>query len=268
MDVYALILYTTVESFFWGGSVKKAALYVHGRVVIGDSHLQAYQQLAVCEKEDEDLISGFYNMETQEFQSDCLHDHFFNKEIFLIRHAQTERPTQDPDAPDPDLSPYGNLQAQDLAQRLAMEFNFGEFFVFSSPMLRCLRTAMSLQKTFNLKVSVCPNLSETPSFVEDGETFRLKNHSQIFPSFDWPTGDDFEFAYESQVEFLNRTKLALQELPERSILVTHFGVICNISRLALCDEKARVILQQGVQPASVAYINRKELTLHEDSNRD
>jgi hypothetical protein len=65
----------------------KAELFVGGCIVIGDSHLDAFQLLSVEEK-DADLVSGFFDPETHEFVSDMEKDHFFDKEMYLIRHGQ------------------------------------------------------------------------------------------------------------------------------------------------------------------------------------
>lgn len=235
--------------------MRKAALYIQGRIVVADSHLEAYRKLTLVEQESDALVSGFFDQSTDEFCADCEKDHFFNKEIVLIRHAAIS----DTEHPDPEISDVGFKQAENIAKSLDV-FPIDEFCFLSSPMLRCLQTANVLSETLGKKIKVDPQLAETPSFLEDGETFCVQNRSRIFPNLLWEFSNDMILKKESSAEFLARTLKVLHSLPRKTIVVTHFGLICNMTRLALCDYSARKVVDRGIPPASVTYINKEELT--------
>jgi len=235
--------------------MRKAALYIQGRIVVGDSHLEAYRKLTLIEQESDAFVSGFFDQSTDEFCADCEKDHFFNKEIVLIRHAATS----DPEHPDPELSDVGFKQAEQVAESLK-ELPIEEFSFLSSPMLRCLQTANVLFETLGKKIKVEPQLAETPIFLEEHDVFCIPNRKRIFPDFLWEYSDDLIFKKESSQEFLARTLNVLHSLPCKTIVVTHFGLICNMTRLALCDDSASKVVERGIPPASVTYINKEELT--------
>jgi len=233
--------------------MRRAALYVKGRIVVGVNHGDAFGKLTEQEQ-NEEILSGFFNSETQEFLGEVETDHFFDKDILLIRHALVD----DTNDPDTDISSEGERQAESLASLLRTS-NAEDHTFIVSPFLRCLRTADVLQRNLRTKVLVEPLIAETPSFLEDDEEFCLSNRCEKFPNFDWQTEDDFILRSESPQTFLQRTLFVLQGLPHSCTLITHFGVICNITKLALCEAKARFILNQGVPPASVTYIHQQEV---------
>lgn len=231
----------------------KAALYVSGRIVVGDSHLDAYRKLSESEK-DGDLVSGFYDGETEEFQSDMEKDHFYDKELFLIRHGRAE----DPAAPDPDISDEGICQVQQLASELCGR-NFCGVEGITSPLLRCLRTASILQERLGIHFRIVPEVMETPHFLDEYEIFKVRNRSRQFPHFDWPTSKEWHVVHETPPDFLERVKDTLCHLPHKAIVVTHYGYICHMVKLALCDAKAQLVVEQGIPPASLTYINRQDV---------
>ena len=126
--------------------MRKAALYIEGRIVIADSHLEAYRTLTFSEQNSESLVSGFYDSKTGEFCSDCERDHFYDKEMILIRHAEV----CDSNHPDPNISNYGVFQAEKIANTLS-EFPIEKFSLYCSPMLRCLETASIVSETLSKK---------------------------------------------------------------------------------------------------------------------
>jgi broad specificity phosphatase PhoE len=238
--------------------VRKAALYIQGRIVIADSHLEAYRKLTLIEQESDELVSGFFDQSTEEFCADCEKDHFFNKEMVLVRHATVSNQ----DDPDPSLSELGFRQAYNVG-RMLMKFDLDSFEMISSPMLRCLQTASVLSETLGKKFKVDPQLAETPTFLEDEEIYCVPNRKNMFPDFMWESEEDIFLVKESSKEFRKRTAEVLHYLPNNTILVTHFGLICNMMRLALCDERANRAVDRGIPPASVTHINKEELQILE-----
>lgn len=235
-----------------GSTMKQAALYVHGRVVVGFNHGDAFGKLTENEK-DEEIVSGFFDSETEEFDGGVATEHFFDKEILLIRHATVEDKP-----PDPNLTPIGVEQAQQVACTLS-RFDLSEYTAIVSPFLRCLQMANILQQILQIKFHVDPMVAENPNFVQESGNIRIKNRHDAYPQFSWETEDDILLRSEPPQDFLERTLFVLRHLPHKAILVTHQGFICNIARLALCDEKAMVFLRRGVPPASVTYIHQQEV---------
>ncbi len=227
----------------------KAALCVHGRVVVGDSHLACFQELTK-EEQNADMVSGFFDCETKHFISEEDRRGFYDKELYLIRHGKCD----DPDQPDPDISAEGEFQVRKLAALFSGE-NIQTFEGISSPLLRCLRTAQILQKVLNLHFTVRPDVMETPTFLKDNQVFRLRNRSQMFPQFDWPTSQEWHVIPESGEDFFARVKETLQHLPPRSIVVTHYGYICLTAKMALCKKA----VNDGFPTASVTYLFKSDV---------
>jgi broad specificity phosphatase PhoE len=229
--------------------MRKAALYVHGRVVIADSHMLAYQQLTHHEKESH-ITSGVFDSSTKEFESDLPEEHFYNIECVLIRHGHVTD-SNEPDAP---LSPVGIQKVNELCKTLK-NFDFKDFTGITSPLLRCLQTSLIIYEKLHIDFKTQASLMELPWFLNQKKQYRLQNHKLKFPQFSWESNDDFIINYESNEDFLERTKLALQNFQSKVIVITHYGFIVNAIRLALCKEK----VVSDIAPASLTYINNQDL---------
>ena len=229
--------------------MRKAALYVQGRIVLGDSHLEAFQKLTECEQ-NEHVVSGTFNTNTEEFDSDMPEDHFYDKEMVLVRHGLAEDSTE----PDSDLSEHGAKQVQELASLFLETFDPKDFIGITSPLLRCLKTSLILHEQLGIDFSIQSSVMEIPLFLKDGQQYRLQNHHDKFLQFQWPTHEDWILTRETSRNFLDRTKEALQHFPHRCIVVTHYGFICNMARLALNENKAA-----NIPPASLTYICKQDL---------
>ena len=217
--------------------MKKAALYVHGRIVVGFNHGDAFGKLTEIEQH-EFIISGFYDPETEEFDSDSTDDHFYDKEMILVRHANV----QDRSDPDTGISEFGAQQIEKLGSFLLENVKIKDYIFLTSPLLRCLQTAQILHQKIDVPIEVCP-----------------KNHKDKFSDFDWPTSHNWDLSPESPEVFLSRIRQTLQGLPHKAIIVTHFGTIFNLARLASCDNKAKEMLNQGIPPASAIEIDKKKM---------
>ena len=231
----------------------RPALCVEGKVVTADNHLQAFQQLTETQK-DSDLVSGFFDEDSQEFQADQDKDHFYDKEIFLVRHAETKA-SEDPD---PDISDQGVEQVRQLAECFSAR-KVDDYIGIASPLLRCLHTADILRELLGISFKIMPQVIETPSFLMEDEGFFVKSRKADYPKFGWPDEKGWDFKYEKQDSFQQRVEDTLKHLPSRCIVVTHYGYICMMARLALCDDKAKRLITQGVPPASVTFINRQSV---------
>lgn len=234
--------------------MKVAALYVAGRVVMADSHLAAFQSLTIQEQNSQ-LVSGFFDPKTKEFDTDQNKDHFYNKEMLLVRHAAIVLSTPNIDPP---ISTLGEFQALQLA-KLIQKQDFQGVKGYTSPCLRCLQTAQIISDITDLEFEVSPQISERPPHLNGGpKTIDLPNRKEEFPQFNWPTEEEFHIPTETEEEFETRVATVLQHLPNRAMLVTHFGVICNMANLALCNERARMVIENGIPTASITSINNHE----------
>lgn len=233
--------------------MRKAALYVHGRIVTGDSHLEAYRKLS-AQEQNEHLISGVFDTDTEEFDSEVPDEHFYDKEMLLIRHGDC----QDPGEPDTPLSEFGYEEVHKLATVLAHTFDLKDMIGISSPMLRCLQTSLILHELLDIRFQIQSEVMETPIFLEEGHQYRLQNHRSKFPQFEWNASEDWILTKETLKNFVDRSRSALQHLPHNCIVVTHYGFICNLARLALCDKKASE-LAKDIPPASVTHIDQQEV---------
>lgn len=228
--------------------MRRAALYVEGKIVVADSHVMAFMQLQETEKNG-NIVSGFFDPDTEEFDSDLVDDHFYNKELILVRHTQTLH-----DGPNPHLSEEGKVEAEKIAHRLK-DYDLSDYQGLTSPFNRCLETAEILHERLDIPFSVEPEIGETPDFLKENENCLLQNLCCQFTTFDWPSGN-FLLQNETKDQFRDRTKRVLQRIPHRCIVVTHFGIIYNISQIALCPRKAEKLLSTGVPKGNVAYINK------------
>jgi len=229
--------------------VKTAALYLHGRVVVAKSHLEAYQQLNELEKQSQ-MVSGFYDPDTKEFCADICRDHFYQKKILLIRHGQASK-----DKLNPSLTAQGISETQEVTKYLG-RFDLKDYKCYVSPLKRCLETAKIIANSSGLTFEVYPQIMETPTFLEEGESFELESRIQEFPEFKWPDDKGWTVTYEEKKIFLDRVASVLQKLPERCILVSHFGVVTNMAKLALCGDKCK---EKGVPTASLTFIVNQEV---------
>lgn len=230
--------------------MRTTALYVNGRVILGTSHLDAFQKLSEDEKNDPSLVSGFYTQSSKEFQGYAEDEHFFCKTIMLLRHGE-------PDANhlDPGLTKKGVTEVIQAAKYLATKDIHG-FAAFTSPFLRCLETARIIQDHIQIDFTVEQDLAECPVFLHSDEEYYIQNRRSAFKSFRWPTEDGWRIRCESPEIFHTRLRKLLHALPDKSILISHRGIVLNIARLALCEKRVR---ENGVPTASLTYIENQRL---------
>ena len=227
---------------------KMAALYVNGKIVIGDNHLIAYEKLSPEDKASE-LATGFFNRQTGRFESDVSNDFFYNKEIFIIRHGSTEDSTED----DPALSREGIQQIKNIAEKLKI-FNCNGFFGFTSPFMRCLQTSQIISQILEIKFEVSEELKEYSCSTNKKSTILLKNKSNLFPNFQWLTTKNWVVEPEPYDVLLKRINKVLQVIPDKSILISHCGLISNFIKMATSENS------HCVHFASLTHIKNHKVT--------
>lgn len=194
-----------------------AALYTNGKMVTGCNHGDAFSKLSVAEQ-DGDLESGFYDPETGKFfTDDC---EFYMKQILLVRHGEAEGC-----CPEDDLTEIGILQARKTAEFLCQNYDLAEFEAFSSPYLRCRRTADIIARitglTFCTDVRIC----------ERGEE-------------------------EEACDFVSRIDDTLIHSPAKTIFISHSDFIVNFAERAV---RQRITECERMPGGAVTFIDAKRL---------
>lgn len=199
-----------------------AAIYTKGgRIVTGTHHGEAFGKMTI-EEQDGIFSSGFYDPKTGEFVTD--QDKFYIKQLLLIRHAEVNQ-----DANDPELSDSGRLQARSLGEILSEKLDLSGFMQFSAVATRCQQTANILDSYTHLGV-------ECLSCLQDIN------------------------AKETPQSFIIRLKNTLDQLPEKSIVISHCNCILNLAQLALGLEDISTCPKwNGILPfCSVTFIKKRE----------
>lgn len=227
--------------------MKKPALYIRGRIVVGSSHCAAFEQLSPDERQEDTISSGVFDTETGEFDGYVEEEHFFEKEILLMRHAEPIN-----DGPDPGLSPEGVEQAKSVIPYLK-NLDLSKFICKCSPMLRCLETADILQRFLGVKFFVDPSLIEPPPFLNPNECFYIPARCADFPNYLWPEANGWVI---KNCDFACRVAEVLRGLPQKSILISHSGFVTSMAKLALCEN---TILKCGIPTASLTHIENREV---------
>jgi broad specificity phosphatase PhoE len=230
--------------------MKRPALYIHGRIVEGSSHSAAFEQLSLDERQEDCISSGVFDTETGEFQGYIEEEHFFRKEILLMRHANVIN-----NGPDPGISRDGINQILAVIPYLR-RLDLGQFICKCSPMLRCLETANVIQSCINVKFSVDASLVEAPPSLKQDENYYLPARCAGFPQYLWPDTNGWLIKKFTASDFINRVADVLRSLPQKSILISHSGFVIGMARLALCEN---TMLKCGIPTASLTHIENREV---------
>lgn len=230
--------------------MKRPALYIRGRIVLGSSHMAALEQLSSDELQDDSILSGFFDIETGEFKGYVEEEHFYEKELVLMRHAEPEN-----DGPDPGLSPRGHDQVSGVISYL-QKLDLKDYVCKCSPMLRCLQTARIIQQGTGVYFQVDPYLLEPPPFLKCGESYYIPARCDEFPEYEWPYHDGWVIEHIERQDFNRHVGNVLRFLPQRSIIISHSGFVISMARLALCE---KTILKCGIPTASLTHIENREV---------
>jgi broad specificity phosphatase PhoE len=208
-----------------------AAIYMHGgKVVTGMNHGDAFGKMTV-EEQDSLFTSGFLDPKTGEFVAD--EESFYVKELILIRHSEIKDETSHTNPhtgqPDPELSDEGRFKASTTIESLSEKLDLSGYAQFTGFARRCQETARIFDEHTHLGVEYLPWLED---FTEE----------------------------ESVSQFVGRLKIALDRLPQKSLVVSHCNCILNLAQLALGLHDISMCPQwNGVIPkCSVTYLNGKE----------
>ena len=134
--------------------MNRAAIYVHGRIVTGIHHGEAYKKLTAQEK-CENVCSGFLDEEHNKFLAE--QKEFYLKRIILVRHADAENGS---------VTEYGRSQIQKAAIFLNAFVSLAEYSGFTSPVQRCQETAAEFSNEINLQFKTDEQLAESNESLE------------------------------------------------------------------------------------------------------
>lgn len=230
--------------------MKRPALYINGRVVEGSSHVNAFEQLSHDEQLEDSISSGTFDTETGEFDGYIEEEHFYRKEILLMRHASVAS-----NGLDPGISQAGVDQVLAVMPYLR-QLDLSQFSCKCSPMLRCLETANVIQSCVDVKFCVDPSLAEPPPSLEENEDYYVPARQSGFPQYLWPDVAGWLIHQFTTNEFLSHVTEVLRLLPKKSILISHSGFVIRMVRLALCET---TMLKNGIPTASLTHIENREV---------
>ncbi|TVL90051.1 bifunctional RNase H/acid phosphatase [Streptomyces sp. SAJ15] len=162
----------------------------------------------------------------------------------LLRHGETALTPQKrfsgsgAQGTDPELSPAGRRQAEQVAAALAARGTIQA--VVTSPLRRCQETAHTVAARLGLDVRVDEGLRETDFGAWEGLTFAEVRERHPADLDAWlasakaaPTGGGESFATVSRRVALSRDKLIARYAGKTVLLVTHVTPVKTLVRLAL-----------------------------------
>lgn len=111
----------------------EAALFVEGKVVVGENHGVAFGKLS-SEDQNSNLVSGFFNPQTKKFiDEEC--KVMWLKKIVLIRHAHVNNLH---------LTEIGHQQTSAMSDFLFENIDLNSFEFITSPIDRCVETVQDI----------------------------------------------------------------------------------------------------------------------------
>ncbi|MFT4767391.1 MAG: broad specificity phosphatase PhoE [Glaciecola sp.] len=167
--------------------------------------------------------------------------------IYLVRHGEAAASWGQ--SADPGLSELGHAQAKATADSLEAQVSASEISLISSPLQRAQETATPLAERFGVAVSIDDRFREVPSPVP------LEQRQ------DWLRGfmrQQWGEQQESLHSWRNSIVQAVEELPESTIIFTHFLVINALVGWYTQREETLVFWPDN---ASVTLLERSDSTI-------
>lgn len=212
--------------------------------------MTALEQLSDDEMNDNSLASGWFDTETGEFHGYQDEEHFYQKELVLMRHAKPHE-----EGPDPGLSPEGRREAEEVVQDF-QGFDLSHFVCKCSPMLRCLETARIIQRGTGARFAVDPYLVEPPPFLQSGDRYHIPCRQEQFAEFEWTYRGTWPIEWIARQDFQRHVGNVLRFLPHRTMIISHSSFVVTMARLALCES---TVHKCGIPTASITHIVNKEV---------
>ena len=202
-----------------------ALMSADGKVVTGHHHGEAFEKLTI-EEQNSDLKSGFIDQHSGKFFGDDFQ--YYLKTIILVRHGDCQN-----DHYDGELNENGIAQVQRTADFIANHINLENFHAFTSPYRRCLQTSQILSNTLDLNFKVDCNFREKINQQEQVHSQSIKYKQR----FSWPpTILSWVFGEEEPTDFMSRIDTVLDDLPSKSIIVSHSDFILNLIQSSIGND--------------------------------
>ncbi len=204
-----------------------AAVFSNGHVATGRHHGEAFSNLS-CDDQDGDLISGHVNPDGT-FTTEMDH---LNKEVILVRHAESMWNAQMSESLDSTLTLKGVSQAQSVASFISKNIDCRGLVGFTSPFDRCCLTSMPIRRRTGIRFFIKPEIAElTDHFPDEGVEVPCRKDKYL--DIEWGNYFSTNFNREPSGNFIKRLQSFLSSLPERSLVVTHGSVVQTLIEMAL-----------------------------------
>lgn len=225
-----------------------AAVFSNGNVATGRHHGEAFSNLS-CGDQDGDLISGHVNSDGM-FTTEMEHP---QKEIILVRHAESLKNAQVSEDFDSSITPTGVEQAQALARYLKNKIDCRGLVGFTSPYERCLMTSMPIRRHTGIRFFVRRELAEsTKDFPEMGINVPCRKNRYL--DLEWSDYETTLFRKEMSTDFVKKLQDFLASLPARSLIITHSCVVQTLMVMALGLKVKQASDCNFIKNASVTHI--------------
>ncbi len=161
----------------------------------------------------------------------------------LIRHAQSQFNAGNSDNWDSDITERGKYQLQEAALHVKEwipedDDSRKEYTLFVSPFLRTLRTALPINRRFDIKTIVDCRIGEEPTDMLGLQGEKIVSREEEFPTFDWSRfpKDGFDANFRSTEQYHSDLESFIKEMPENCIVVTHMTPVRDLTS-GLFDNK-------------------------------
>lgn len=157
-----------------------------------------------------------------------------NKDVLLIRHAESLWNVGKSDSLDSGLSENGSSQAETLATYLskyASEFK-NQYRLFTSPYLRCLMTARPISRISENKFVINTDVAELTDHYPDKGVI-VPERKEDFREMYWGNYMPTWFVKEPQSSFLARVHRFVDCLPEKAIIITHGSIVQTVIEILI-----------------------------------
>jgi len=233
-----------------------AAVLSNGHVATGRHHGEAFSKLSSTEQEA-GLVSGHVNPDgtfTTEME-------FIDKEVILVRHAESEWNAHLSDSLDSTLTFKGVSQAQRLASFIRKNIDCRGMVGFTSPLDRCLLTSLPIRRQTGVRFFVRHELSELSNhFPAEGVEVPCRKDEYL--DIEWGNYHTTTFCKEPPEAFLGRLRAFLESIPNHSIIVTHGSCVQTMIEMALGVKMSQVpAWDNSIGNASITHIKAGTVSL-------
>jgi broad specificity phosphatase PhoE len=179
----------------------------------------------------------------------------FKEELIIIRHARSQHNAGVSQNLDSEITGFGKLQAEALAEFMSKKMQLYSFEFQTSPFLRCLQTATPIAKKLNVKFKVNTVWHEYLNHSKGPVT--IPNRSETFQEhFNWCNlqQDNYTFNDEFNEDFIDRIHSGYLALPEKSVVVTHGLPAFMLLKVAIGNLQSVPIWDYSLDNCSITKI--------------